>query len=304
MSHIWTFSPSSEPLLQRCIEAALLQETDNEWTQHFGRTNFTTKPDPPAEKTISTAEIIEIPPSQAEEKKPQVSVTYEDFFSSIENEIRLDYITKECSINPDLLSIMAQKLSINIVEKLFNQVFASKDIENRFLIDLFHKFLPQHIKFQNSRLCIDLLTKINEKYPEMFQTLLRILLEDVEIPNQVLNNYIATLDEQKVTIFMENLTTIELSSGSFTHNILTIYTAYKNCKHTEKIQSYIKTNLLQHSKSCTSDRNYGRLFLAYLQTEKLLEHEISKNLEDCLEIHHSPFKRPCTMLIKELCQND
>lgn len=303
MSNIWTFSPTSENLLRRCIEAALLQETDNKWIQKFG-----CKTAPPLLKSNNIEEnlaatVIEMTPSSEKTQETKVLVSYDDFFDTIESEINIDLIVKECSKNPDLLVKMAQRLPVNIVEKLFNIIFASEGKDHSIFIDFFHKFLPLYIKLQYSCICIDIMTKTNETYPEIFQKLLRILLEDTEIPNQVLNNYMSTLDGNKLTNFMENVTVLELSSESFVHNILTIYTAYKDCSKTANIQNWIHTNLLRHSKECVSENNYGRLFLAFLQVEKSLEHFISRQLAKCLEEHHSPFKKPCAMLVKELVHN-
>lgn len=291
----WTFSPSSELYLRRCIAAAPQPDLDNKWYQKLG-----VKDSPVLDKNIEKPANVGNNSHEVGKEAPLIN--YEDFFDTIESEstVPLEYVMKECNKNPELVTKMAEKLSINKVEQLFKHIFHKKDIENNFLKTFSIHFLPTYFREHTSRLCIDLLVKLNEEYPEIFQELLEILMNDTQLPNQVLKNYIAALNETSVTSFMQNLSSIELTLEGFSHNVLVIYLAYKDCIKNDQIQNYIQKMIVQYSKGSVTDRNFGRLFLTYLQSEKALERNVSIQILECLEAHRSPFKRPCSMLLKEI----
>lgn len=293
MSNLWTFSPSSDVYLQRCIAAAPPPDPTNKWFQKFGKKTA-------IEPTESTKDKRIVEHKISEEKKDE-TVNYEDFFDAImsESNIPVEYILVECTKNTDLVPILAEKITPHSVEQLFKDIFSRDDVESRFL-PFITSFLPAFFKLNNSRLCTELLTRTSE-YSHLFKELLETIINDTEAPKKVLNNYISSLNEQSATNFMKNLSQIEITEDGFLQNVFALYTAYKESNKDDLIQNYIKTLIIQHGNICASDRNFGRLFFLYLQAEKSLDRKVdTKVLEECLETHTSPFKRPCCNLLKEI----
>lgn len=316
MSDNWTFSPSSMPYLQRCIAVAPPPDPNSKWIQKFGKKvtqiESVTNENATIDKNLSNTQIESVTNETATVDKNEgnllntekyAAITYEDFFDTIESESTLpvEYIMEECTKYPGLIPKMAEKLSSNTVELLFKHIYSMKDVETMFLCTFISTFLRTFIKVQYSRLCIDLLVKLNEQYPQIFKELLQTLVNDTEIPNEVLDNYIAVLNEESITSFIKTFSTIDISSEVFTQNVSMLYTAYKNCIKNDFIQNYIQKVLVQHSKPCASDRNYGRLFLTFLQSEKAMGRKGDiQILEKCLDAHRSVFRRPCLLLLKQI----
>lgn len=297
MSHIWTFSASSEPYLQRCIAAAPPPDINNKWFQKFGKKDLSAPAESAFEDNQNTANNFENNSSEME-KDATIS---EDIMDKIKSESMVpEYVIQECTNNPALIKKMAQQLSTNTVEKLFEHIYSKKDGETEFLIFI-TKFLPTFIKVHNySRQCLDLLESSN-KYPQVFKKLLEILINDTEIPNEVLINYLARLNEESLTTLIKTLSNVEITSEGFSKNVFAIFTAYENCIKTDIIQNYIQSMIIKHSLSCASDNGFGRLFLLFLQTEKTMGRKGNiKVLEECLEIHRSPFKDIALCNLKEI----
>ena len=165
---------------------------------------------------------------------------------------------------------------------------------------IFYKyFLHSYIKRENSRFCTDILLQTYLKYPEYLKIALKVILKDLDIPNSVFKDFILNLNPINQSDLLETLSDIQFTAEEFSHNIFNIYTAYKSCSKTDSIQKYIISCLKIYSNFCYNDKNFGRIFLAYLQFERCMKRNVDCSvLEDLIERHKSPFKRPMFVSVK------
>lgn len=321
MSEIWNFSPSLKDQVQRCISAARKDE-QNKWFQEFGHLtrNQNLSEILSCEKIAITPQPIEINSEnvvvedkadteicKSKETSEFEAENIEEIVDSMETEFatRVDFIIEECVKNYNLLHSLALKLSTNTIEKLCKHICDKKDMSKDFISQYFQYFLPNYIKRSYNSATLDILVVSHKKYPLQFKLLLEILIKDTGMPKQVFQDFVQSLDEIGCSSLIMDLSEFDLTSVQFSSNIFSIYTAYKNCKKSERIQIYLQSLLIQHSSFCNTDRHFGRLLLTFLQTQKSLKIPVNgDSIENIIETHRSPFKRPCAVLLKELMGAD
>lgn len=307
MSHIWTFAQSSEGLLKRCIDAAAPEDPGNKWVKHLKRKRL----NPIISDSIINAGNVKIYkedceplPDVKEEVKPEIleSEIDDTLFENIENDpiYHLDFLIEKCVLNQKLVIELAEKLSGSTVEKICNHLFSKKDANVIFLQYFYELFFPTYLKREYSLFSLDLLIKAENSNPLLFKKLLQILFKNLEIPSKVLQDFFQNLNEQKKIEFTSNLIETDLSNKEFSHHLFTIYIAYKDSKKNDRINNFIFTNLIKNSQNCVSEKNYGRLLLLFLQVMKENPRNDMKKLENVMEIHRTPFKKPCLNIFKEI----
>lgn len=301
MTHIWTFSPKSKELLEQCLNAALITDDSNKWLKQFGPKNTQTLKK--MDKTVVIQDSPDVEMSVKQENEDQdIQNALEEFidedFDIISN---FNILEDKCENNPTILTKLAENLALSNRNKLIQHVFDSESINKKFLDIFFEYFLPVYIKNDNSRSSTDLLLKTYKLFPQYMKLLLKVVLKDLEIQNNILNDFILMLNSNENTELLNKISSIELTGEEFTHSLFNLFTAYKSCNKTDSIQKYIVSLLKTHSQFCSIDKNYGKLLLAYLQQEKTLKHVLDKLvIERIVESHKSPFKRPCLAVLKEL----
>lgn len=309
LSYIWTFSPVSRPLLERFLNAASMLPPDdtNKWLQRFGHINTDLSKETDHTASIEDCLELEIIPNPVDLQKDvemledvgelvQVLLDKETHIES-----KFDHIFKKCRVTPKLLAKLAENLPSDIIEKLTFHIFDTTNNCNEFLKYFYQYFVPVFIRKHNSRLCTELLIKTNKLHMDCFKIILKVILQDINIQNSVLNDYILTLNGDQQTKLLNDIYNIDVSDKEFLHNVFNIYTAYRTCNKTESLQKKLFSLLKSHSLHCSANKSYGKLLLAYLQQEKDLKINCNyKEIENIIEIHTSSFKRPCLSILEEI----
>ncbi|PZC72757.1 hypothetical protein B5X24_HaOG210684 [Helicoverpa armigera] len=302
MSYIWTFAPESKALLQSCLNAAGPQDESNKWFQKFGPQNLDL-----INKTIDTIvvndspEIDDKPATQENQDEDILNAAQEFLDPEIDIISKFGDLVENCKKTPKLLEDLAKNLPTATAEKLFKHILDTKDISRDFLTIFYKYFTPHYIRRENSRFCTEILLETYKKYPVHFKLAFKVILKDLEVQNTVVNDFILHLEPKNLTDLLEFISDLQLSSEQFCHNLFTILTAYKTCNKTDIIQNYILSYLKTYPDTCSSDKNFGKLMLAYLQNEKACKNKIDcELLEGIVERHKSPFKRPCLSILKEI----
>ncbi|CAB3234748.1 unnamed protein product [Arctia plantaginis] len=303
MPYIWTFSPDSKPLLEQCLNAAAMLPPDNnnKWLLRFGPKNLDLikkTDDIDLTEDFPELDITDRPAENQENIQKLVEVLIDPDFDIVS---KFHLIYEKCKEKPKLLTKLAENLPSDIIEKLTYHIFDTTNKSNQFLQYFYEYFVPVYIKKSNSRLCTELLLKANKLHTDCFKILLKVILKDTDIQNTIINDFICTLNVDQQTKLLTDINNIELSGEEFSHNVFNIYTAYKSCNKTENIQNTILSLLKTHSVHCSADKSYGKLLLAYLQQEKIFKTNSNYvEIEKIIEIHKSPFKRPCHSVLEEI----
>ncbi|XP_060808416.1 uncharacterized protein LOC132903661 [Amyelois transitella] len=305
MSAIWTFSPSSEEVLERCIAAAQNPEQTNKWILRFGQKNVKKRNITSINNDHESSSIV--PEKRPAFKKNEVlnSERFVELTELIQNEplAKFDHLVSECAKNNKLLIYLANKLCVGAVEKIVNHTYEDKSLDPMFIEDFHKYFIPTLLRKEHSWFALDMLIKSRKIYPEAFELLLKIIIKDTDITSKVLQDLVENLNEEQLTDFFILLMNIELSKEEFIHNLFSIYTAYIGCNKNLDVQNWVLAQLTKYGHSCISEKNYGKLLLAFLQSEnESLSFKNYKSVEQVLEIHRSPFRRPCMMLLKEILE--
>nr|XP_053622745.1 uncharacterized protein LOC128682188 [Plodia interpunctella] len=304
---IWTFSSSSEEKAERCIAAAQPPDETNKWIQRFGlkncyRPNITSNNLNQNKTIISNVQTIDEDSDVSENDDLNVE-HFNELLESIQSEpvSKFPLLVTETLLDHRLLRHLAEKLNSNTAEKIINHIYENKDLNTEFVERIHQYFIPVLLHKEHGWFTLDMVLKSFRIYPKCFDILLKIILKDVQISNQVLQDLFENFNEKETYDVLLILMELELTTQEFLHNILGIYIAYKHCKKTVETQNWVYKQILQHGNGCANDKNYGKLLLAFLQTEK--ETQTLKNygsIEKILEVHRSPFKRPCMNLLQEL----
>lgn len=305
MSHIWTFAPEHQSLLQRCLNAASPPNPCNKWLQTFGPQNLDLINK--TNDTIIVADSPECVPDPETQENVDDSVTI-DIVQFLDPDVdilsKIDDLVEKCLKTPKLLIKLAETLPTSTAEKLIEHVISAEALKTDFLQIFYKYFIPAYIKRENSRFCTDILLKTHAKYPQLLKITLKIILKDVEIENNVINDFFTNLNSNELTKLLEFISDVDFSPEQYTHNLFSIYTAYKSCTKTDNIQNYMFTLLKHCNNFSSSDKNYGKLMLAFLQQEKGLKKNIDiLLLEELVERHKTPFKRPCLSILNEIKAN-
>lgn len=274
LSNIWQFSSSSELYLQRLQNSIDCKET-NKWLGKFknGTKNIRMVEEPVISE--SDKPVIE------EEKQKQLPADIIDL-DPVNNFTEIIHM---CTENTNTYCLLANSLSYQSIEKLYNYIL-NTNVNKTFLEHFYKLTLPIIFKKEYS---IDLLLKIYEH--EEFKIFLQSILCDKEVPCMIMQEFIKTLNSEEKTKLIQILINIDLPREIFIYHLFTLYTAYKDCIKIQSIQDYIHAKLAQIAEDCVQDKNYGRLLLAYVQSQKSLIK--IKDIEELINIHRSPFKRPC-----------
>lgn len=300
MSQIWTFSPSSEIQLQKCIAAALPPDENNKWVQKFFRKldeNSTTH-----NLTEQQHERLNISENTPETDSQD---NYKEFIEIIENEsiLRFEDIEEECCKNRNLLVYLAEQLSSPSVEKFCKQLH-SKTTSDVFLTNVYTKFIPTIIKREYNRYIIDFLVLSRENRKGYLEILIDIVIRDTAISRNVLNDYILTLNKQERVEFMKRILDMDLSAECFAYNIPVVYNIYKECSKSHDVQCKMLPKLLEYGLHCKNDRHYGKMLLAFLQTEQSIDKKANeKAIKQVVEKHRSAFRRPCEIILNKIIDN-
>lgn len=307
MSLSWTFAPSSEALLKRCLDAAAPENLENKWVKHFKKKRLNLlKSEPKPNNSVDKIKKgdIALLPDAKEDTKPVIlySEIDETFFESIETEpiFHFDFLVEKCVKDHKLFIELAEKLSGNTVEKICNHILSKKEVNEIFLEQFYTSFFPAYLEQEYSLVSLDLLVRAEKSNPSLFKKLLKLLFKNIEIPSKLFQDFFETLNEHKKSEFTSSLLEIDLSPKEFNHHLFTIYIAYKDSKKTDRINNFIFTNLLRNCEDCVSNKNYGKLILVFLQVMKDNPRNDIKKLEKVLEMHRSPFKKPCLNIFNEI----
>lgn len=200
------------------------------------------------------------------------------------------------------LQTLADKLPLPSVEQFCEHIL-NNPIDGAFIEHFLTIFFVAFLKRHYSRFCIDFMNKISKVYPDYFAKMLKLLLRDDKIPKNIFNDYILSLNESEKTKLMGDLIHIDISSEVFKNHLAAIFTAYKDSKKSDSMQNFIYKSLIKHVEVCKDEKVYGALFLEYLQNEKDLKRETDvRMLAETIELHRSPFKRACVMILKEISE--
>lgn len=264
MANIWSFSPESKSLLQRCLNAAAPPDESNKWLQKFGPRNLDLIKDFEDTIVVNDSPDTTHSPIVQDKQDEDILIVVQEFLDpDFDLVLRFDYFVNKCIKTPKLLTNLAQNLPTNTVERLFQHIFDSNDLNNQFLEYFYVNFLHTYIKRDNSRFCTNALLKIYNKYPQYLKLALKVILKDLEVKNNVVNNFISNLNANDQTEFLNLITDIEFTSEEFSHNLFNIYTAYKSCLKSDFLQNCMFLCLKKHSNFCCNDKNYGKLLLSF-----------------------------------------
>ncbi|CAH0730857.1 unnamed protein product, partial [Brenthis ino] len=306
---LWQFCESSQPLLQRCIEAANRNSNiNNKWLEHFGT------------KTITNIDNVEkmIVDEETEMNTPEPSVNHEKLSNTMSREKNLrevskdiftqeladldpinnfDDIMEKCLQNTETYTFLAKNLPFTAIEKLCNHIFNLDNIDLIFLEHFYKLFLLELFKRDNTHLCLDLLIKA-KKYIKIFDEFLYIFVNDPEIPKHLLLEYVSTLNSTEKSELLKNICQT-ISQDVFLHHMHTIHTMYKESENSEEVQKCIFKNLKKISPFCLNDKNFGKFLLNFLQMQK--NYPINcLVLDKIVESHSSVFKKPCVNALNEI----
>ncbi|XP_050556726.1 uncharacterized protein LOC126911823 [Spodoptera frugiperda] len=305
MSHIWIFAPESQSLLQRCLNAASPPDPSNKWLQTFGPQNLDL-----INKTNDTIIVADSPENDPvsetqENVDDNLTIDIEQFLDpDVDILLKIDDLVEKCLKTPKILVKLAETLPTSVAEKFIEHIITAEELKTDFLQIFYKYFIPTYIKRENSRFCTNILLKTHAKYPHLLKITLKIILKDVEIENNVINDFFTNSNSDELTKLLEFISDVDFSPEQYTHNLFSIYTAYKSCTKTENIQNYMFTLLKHCNNFSSSDKNYGKLMLAFLQQEKGLKKNIDVLLlEELVERHKTPFKRPCLSILNEIKGN-
>uniref|UniRef100_A0A1E1W0S0 Fanconi Anaemia group E protein C-terminal domain-containing protein n=1 Tax=Pectinophora gossypiella TaxID=13191 RepID=A0A1E1W0S0_PECGO len=313
MPVMWTFSSSSQSLLKRCLDVAAPAEADNKWVKKFKRkeeksVENETKKDENNKNNVVEVFDSDLESRESEKQEKSTSDSYEELLENLDTEIELkfDFLQEKCLAYPDFITKLPEKLSTSAIEKICKLLFDKSDVDKQFLDMFYQKFFPTLLKRDNSWFSLDLLVKAEIAHPVAFGKLLPMLLKDIEIPNKVLQEFYQILNEGKKAIFMKKIVETDLTAEEFEHNLFTIHTAYKNCIKNMQTQKSIQNLLVKYSERCSSDKNYGKLLLSFLQEQKNMVTKDIEKLDKAVDMHKTPFKKPCLNVLKEIiekCKN-
>ncbi|CAF4943161.1 unnamed protein product [Pieris macdunnoughi] len=290
---MYQFSPSSTALLERCIELAKQNEQTNAWKERF-LVSMDSKVSDNAEETLAVCNL-----ESSEEMEIIVNPTYtDDKYREIEADPILNInILFEDANNGELLTKLAQNIDDTCAEKLFNHMM--KNHINLKYIEIFFKyFLPHYFKRHQSRLCLDVMINAYNVYPAQFHIILKNMVND-ETSTNILQEFVSTLSPSKQTDILKIIMASNISSNTFMRHMFSIHACYKNCTGIENIDNFIFVKLKEASGDCVTDKQYGRLLFTYLQNKKDCN---NIHLKKIVEIHRSPFRRPCLNLLNGISE--
>lgn len=121
---------------------------------------------------------------------------------------------------------------------------------------------------------------------------------DTELPNNILLDYVETLNEKDCTDLMEVVCEIQLALDQFNHNLPVIYLIYKKCRKNDSIFQYIHANLELYNLYCAYNKNYGRLLLCFIQNLSGFDVRI-RVLKRMTENHCTFYKNACVMALEK-----
>ncbi|CAG9577690.1 unnamed protein product [Danaus chrysippus] len=311
MTQPWKFSESSQDLLERFVKSSE-KIGRNKWVRKFGhRTTellesyhitvvdrddtFVISSDESSSDTIITGdknnEVDEIQ-SIADKFSQDVAVR--------EPVSHIDYIMKKCYKDPKNYNLLADSLSEADMEKFLEHIL-NNAVDNTFTERILTELLPTYLKKYPSRNSIDLFIKTRDK--NIFKHILEIIMKDIEIERVILQEYTSLLKSTEKSDLLNNIITFNISDEVFTHHLETILMIYKDCNKTKDINHFILTKLTQTAQNGANDKNYGRLLHLYLQNIKHNPEEAAsclENLEKVIDIHQSPFRRPCVNTFNDI----
>lgn len=315
MSNIWRFSSSSEPLVRKLIETANTLNDNNKWSEKFRHVTEACRNYFSDENTIAALsddnenlegpELNITPEIACEIGEELMDTNFDaDFCNCIEAEpvTRFDFMMEECLKHPNLINALANHLSVNAIEKIFDTILLRTDVGLEFVSIFIQMFFPIFLKREQSWLALDLLLKTNKAFPESFKPLLIQLMSDVNIPSNILQELLqSSVDLQKE--FLGIILHINFTEEMFKHHLYALYIAYKDCIKTETIQNFMQTKLIENAPRCSDEKNYGRLLLTFLQAQKGLTFQTNCiTLQRVIEQHKSSFKRPCMTVLNEISE--
>ncbi|CAG4980617.1 unnamed protein product [Parnassius apollo] len=323
MSGIWKFSSFSEPLVQKLLQTANELENNNKWSQKFKHVNKSyldyyseqnTNEDRLnvneyktkrlecnlSPKVLTECDIGEDTPDLTNIKIKQ------NVCDAIEAEpvVQFDYMVEECTKNPTIVANLAEHLTISATEKIFHTTLTKDNVNIKFISVFFNNFFPIFLKREQSWFALDLLHKSNKIYPEVFRPVLIEIIKDTNIPSKIVQEFVQSSSLEFQKDFISLIMHIEFTSKMFLHHLYTLYLVYKDCTKTEIIQNYFQSKLIENAPSCINEKNYGRLLLLFLQSQKVMGLSLNHvMLERVIELHKSPFKRPCLTVLNDIKGN-
>lgn len=300
MNTIWNFSSSSQELLQKCLAAAGPPDENNKWVNEFKR------------DAIQITEVVKIndsPPINEMDVEASINEEQRNLTSSevllleaIEENKSLEYddITNR-NLSKNCLIALAKKLPVPSVNAWLKHILSCPTKDDVFIENVLTIFFPVFLKRHYSRFCLDFLTEFSSVQPVYYSLVINLLLKDVNIPETVLHDFVAKLDEGGKTKFMNNMAGTDLSSEIFEHNLTTILIAYNSCTKSDTVQNFISQSLVQHAEFCKSNKHYGELLLQYLHNEVKMSRTIDTNVfSNIIEKHTSIYKRICMKTLNEI----
>lgn len=297
---MYQFSTSSIALLQQCIELAKQSEENNPWQQRFSFTAHSNN------LNIISVNLEETKTLRNQERSEEMHVDVEPTntntkYKLLEADPILNInLISEDPIDGQLLLRLAHNIPNTSAEKLCNHIFNNlinpKSIEN-----LFKYFLPNYLRRQQSRLCLDVMMNAYKVYPTQFHILLQNLLNS-ELEASILQEFVSMLNPLEQNKILKMFVASDVSIDIFIRYIYTIHICFKNSVKDENIDNFVFVKLNDSSKICTAEKQYGRLLFTYLQNTK--NHPNLNVLQDLVKNHRSAFRRPCFNLLNEILEKN
>lgn len=210
-----------------------------------------------------------------------------------------DYMRDECLNNPNLIPGLARHISGRSMDLLSQYIFNNKeDIDEEFITMFYAEFLPCYFRRRYTWCALDLLVRASVASPSNFKYLLRGLLWDDQIRNDILYDFVSRLTKEKKTEVMDLLTMFNLNEEQFLKNLRVLCCLYADCERTESMCNYIIIHLEFHAWACTNSKDYGKLLLVYMKNSTS-DRARSRTVRKLLDIHGSPYKGACMSVLED-----
>lgn len=209
-----------------------------------------------------------------------------------------NYIQTESMRTQVLVPRMARYLSARSIEIICDRIFSKQGINEQFVELFYQYFFDIYFKRFYSWSSLHMLIKASKAYPVHFRSTIKILFKDTGIPNNILLDYVETLDEKNCNDLINFMPEIQLTAAEFNHNLPVIYIVYKKCEKNENVNQYIHSNLELYSEFCAYNKNYGRLLLHFIQNMSGFNVSI-RAIKKMIENHFTPFKSPCVTALEK-----
>lgn len=213
-----------------------------------------------------------------------------------------NYIQREAVKTVVFITRIALFLSAATLDKICGKIFSRKDVDDQFVKLWYEHFFCVYFKRVYSWSSLHLLIKASKAYPAHFKITIKIMLMDTYLQNNILLDYIETLNKEDCTNLMKSVKEIPLTCEQFDHNLLVIYLVFKKCDKSESIIQYVHVNLEANYKFCANNKNYGRLLLCFIENLSGFNVNI-RNVKQLAESHCTSYKSACMTALEKFSRD-